>query len=56
MKSAIDSLGGEVFCKLNWSAPRDATWISLGNSLKCTTPAQVYLLLKSSEFVQYDLR
>ena len=56
MKSAIDSLGGEVFCKLNWSAPRDATWISLGNSLKCTTPAQVYLLLKSSEFVQHDLR
>ena len=54
--SSIESLGGEVFCKLNWSAPRDATWISLGNSLKCTTPAQVYLLLKSSEFVQHDLR
>ena len=56
IKSSVESLGGETFCKLNWSAPRDATWISLGNSLKCTTPAQVYLLLKSSEFVQHDLR
>lgn len=56
IQNSIKSLGGEVFCKLNWSAPRDATWISLGNSLKCTTPSQVYLLMKSSEFVQHDLR
>lgn len=28
---SIEELGGEVFCKLNWSSPRDATWVALGN-------------------------
>lgn len=42
--------------KLNWSAPKDAAWISRHqNTLKCTTPNDIYLLLKSSSFVSHDL-
>jgi hypothetical protein len=55
---AINTLGGEgkkgCMPKLNWSAPKDATWINCG-SLKCTKAGDVYLLLKSSEFVVFDL-
>lgn len=52
---AIDDLGGNIFPKLNWSSPRDAAWMGFGNSLKCSCPAQVWLLLKSSDFVAHDL-
>ena len=41
--------------KLNWSAPKDATWIATTNSMECRTPNDVYLLLKSSDFVTHDL-
>lgn len=56
---AINTLGGDsnnkgCMPKLNWSSPKDATWINCG-SLKCTKPGDVYLLLKSSEFVAFDL-
>lgn len=40
--------------KLNWSAPKDATWIN-ANSMDCRTANDVYLLLKSSDFVTHDL-
>jgi hypothetical protein len=30
----IEKLGGSAFPKLNWSAPRDAVWVTLNNSLK----------------------
>lgn len=56
IKDRIAELGGAVAPKLNWSAPKDAAWISLHqNTLKCTTPNDVYLLLKSSSFVSHDL-
>ncbi|XP_071082456.1 translation initiation factor eIF2 assembly protein-like [Haliotis cracherodii] len=55
VKKAIQKLGGRVFPKLNWSAPRDATWISFDKTLKCTCPSDVYLLLKSSDFIAHDL-
>ena len=51
---AIASLGGAVFPKLNWSAPQDASWMNMG-TLKCTAPGDIYILLKSSDFVSYDL-
>ncbi|KAK9468963.1 D123-domain-containing protein [Lipomyces arxii] len=41
--------------KLNWSSPRDATWITTTNTLKCVTPGDVYLILKSSNFITHDL-
>lgn len=44
-----------MFPKLNWSAPKDARWISPSPPLRCLTPADVYLLLKSSDFVTHDV-
>ncbi|KAI9007763.1 D123-domain-containing protein [Hyaloraphidium curvatum] len=55
ISAAIAELGGTVFPKLSWTAPRDASWVALNNSLKCSTPADVFLLLKSSDFVAHDL-
>ena len=55
VRTAIANLGGSVMPKLNWSAPRDATWVGLANSLRCTTITEVFLLLKSSEFIIHDL-
>ena len=47
------------FCKrpqiLNWSCPKDATWVAFNNNLKCSNLSQLYLLLKSSDFVVHDL-
>ncbi|KAL3423983.1 cell cycle control protein cdc123 [Phlyctema vagabunda] len=54
MQNAIDELGGMVAPKLNWSAPKDATWISM-NSMACNTPSEICLLLKTSDFVTHDL-
>ena len=41
--------------KLNWSAPKDATWISATNDMECRSANDVYLLLKSSDFITHDL-
>ena len=54
LSDAIADLGGAVFPKLDWSAPRDAAFLR-GGSLKCETPGDVYLLLKGSDFVAHDL-
>ncbi|KAI8628606.1 D123-domain-containing protein [Xylariaceae sp. FL1651] len=56
IKDKIAELGGAVAPKLNWTAPKDATWISPHqNTIKCTCPNDIYLLLKSSNFITYDL-
>ena len=55
IKATIDELDGSVVPKLNWSAPKDATWISATNSMECQTPNDIYLLLKSSDFITHDL-
>ncbi|KAL5612847.1 hypothetical protein BROUX41_004071 [Berkeleyomyces rouxiae] len=56
IKDTIKELGGSVVPKLNWSAPKDAAWISPHqNTMKCTCPNDIYLLLKSSSFVSHDL-
>jgi hypothetical protein len=54
LEQAITKFGGAVLPKLNWSAPKDATWVH-GGSLKCTTPGDIYLLLKSSDFCLHDV-
>jgi len=41
--------------KLNWSAPKDITWLNEGTT-KCGTAGDVYLLLKSSDFCGSDLK
>ena len=53
--STIAELGGKVVPKLNWSAPKDATWIATTNDMECRTANDVYLLLKSSDFITHDL-
>jgi len=55
LKEAISRLGGTVFPKLNWSAPRDAAWVGVGHSLKCDSLTQIWILLKSSDFICHDL-
>nr|XP_028603129.1 cell division cycle protein 123 homolog isoform X2 [Podarcis muralis] len=54
VEEAIGSLGGSVFPKLNWSAPRDAYWIALNSSLKCKCLSDIFLLFKSSDFITRD--
>ncbi|RMZ83651.1 hypothetical protein DV738_g981, partial [Chaetothyriales sp. CBS 135597] len=55
IRSTISSLGGAVLPKLNWSAPKDATFMSATNDMTCRTANDVYLLLKSSDFITHDL-
>ena len=56
IQDTIYELGGLVVPKLNWSSPKDATWISMTkNSMECATPNDIYLLLKSSDFITHDL-
>ncbi|KAI6033793.1 D123-domain-containing protein [Pisolithus microcarpus] len=44
-----------VFPKLNFSSPKDASWVLPASSpLKCTSPTDIYLLMKSSDFITYD--
>jgi hypothetical protein len=54
--NAIEEYDGAVFPKLNWSSPRDAQWIlSDSKLLKCTHVEDVFLVLKSSQFITHDL-
>jgi hypothetical protein len=55
INSAIAKLGGDVIPKLTWSVPKDASWVSVGNTLRCSTADQVLLLLKSSDRIAHDL-
>lgn len=54
IRETIDELDGRVMPKLNWSAPKDATWMN-ANTMMCHKPSEIYLLLKSSDFVTHDL-
>lgn len=51
----IRKLGGRCFPKLDWSAPKDASWIALNRTLSCSTFIDICLLLKSSTFTTHDL-
>ncbi|KAL7211312.1 hypothetical protein ACSBR2_014229 [Camellia fascicularis] len=55
IKKSIESLGGAIFPKLNWSAPKDSAWISSTGSLKCTSFSEIALLLRSSDSLVHDL-
>lgn len=55
VKLVIDKLGGQVFPKLNWSSPKDASWIALNNSLCCHSFSDICMLMKSSSFISHDL-
>lgn len=53
--NAIHRLGGAVLPKLNWSSPKDATWVSPYGNMCCTNADEVALLLRCSDAVQHDL-
>ncbi|XP_024024714.1 cell division cycle protein 123 homolog [Morus notabilis] len=55
VKASIEILGGAVFPKLNWSAPKDSSWISTTGTLKCTSFVEIALLLRSSDSLFHDL-
>ncbi|KAJ5092377.1 hypothetical protein NUU61_007247 [Penicillium alfredii] len=55
VKNIIKELNGKVTPKLNWSAPKDATFMNATNDTQCRTPNDIYLLLKSSDFITHDL-
>ncbi|CAD6233594.1 unnamed protein product [Miscanthus lutarioriparius] len=53
--AAIAELGGAALPKLNWSAPKDATFMSADGTTQCTCFAEVAMLLRSSDCVAHDL-
>ncbi|BBN06244.1 hypothetical protein MPTK1_3g19550 [Marchantia polymorpha subsp. ruderalis] len=55
IKASIEELGGAVFPKLNWTAPKDTTWIATSGNLQCRNFAEISLLLKASDSVTHDL-
>lgn len=55
IKNTISDFGGIVTPKLNWSAPKDATFMAATNDTQCRSPNDIYLLLKSSDFITHDL-
>jgi hypothetical protein len=55
MEDAIRLLGGAVIPKLNWSSPKDAVWMN-GGTLECRRAGDIFLLLKSSDFIAHDLQ
>ncbi|KAI9504281.1 D123-domain-containing protein, partial [Coemansia spiralis] len=55
IRKAIERLGGRVFPRMNWTSPRDAVHMTTSDSLKCTNPSQIYLLLKSSYNIASDI-
>lgn len=55
VKSATQALGDSVVPKLNWSAPKDARWMLINNSLQCRSTNDIYLLLKSSDHIVDDI-
>lgn len=53
IRKALDKFNNKVFVKLNWSSPKDAIWAL--NKLSCNKLSDVYILLKSSDFINHDL-
>lgn len=55
IKEIVNELGGTVFPKLNWCAPKDASWITHDGTIKCKNANDMYLLLKSSDIIAEQL-
>lgn len=53
LREKLKNLSNKVFIKLNWSSPKDAFWVL--NKLWCCSLSDIYLLLKSSDFISHDL-
>ena len=55
IKDTLEELSS-VAPKLNWSAPRDATWILPNNTMRCREANEIYLLLSASNYIMHDLQ
>jgi len=55
IRQGIVELGGTITPYLNWHSPNDARWVNIGGTVCCSTPADVILLLKSSDRISDDL-
>ncbi|KFK32209.1 hypothetical protein AALP_AA6G211600 [Arabis alpina] len=55
IKDSIETLGGSIFPKLNWSAPKDSAWISPSQNLSCSCLSEIALLFRSSDSLLHDL-
>ncbi|POO04141.1 Cell division cycle protein [Trema orientale] len=55
IKESIKTLGGAILPKLNWSAPKDTSWISTTGTLRCTSFSEIALLFRSSDSLVHDL-
>jgi len=55
IKEVIQNFDGLVFPKLNWSCPKDATFMSVSGNIQCQNSNDIILLLKSSDFINHDL-
>ncbi|CAM0953870.1 unnamed protein product [Alopecurus aequalis] len=53
--AAIADLGGAALPKLNWSAPKDAAFMSADGTTRCTCFAEVAMLLRASDCIAHDL-
>lgn len=55
IKTNLVELGRKVMVKFNWSAPKDAKWILINNSIKCETVNDIYLILNASDHIAHDI-
>ena len=55
ISDCIAKYEGGVLPKLNWSSPKDAVWMNTCGTLRCERPVEIYMLLKSSDFIVHDL-
>lgn len=55
IRNAIATLGGSVFLKTNWQSPKDAFWITAGQTLRVRDIADAYQLLKASSCTKEDV-
>ncbi|KAJ2785990.1 hypothetical protein H4R18_000205 [Coemansia javaensis] len=55
IRRRIEALGGEVFLRMGWSAPADASWITSTGTLKCRGVPDICSLLKGSNAIARDL-
>lgn len=55
LKQIIKKLGS-VTPKLNWSSPKDASWILVNNTIKCNEINDLYLILNASNYIMHDLQ
>lgn len=53
IQNALADFGNKVFIKLNWSSPKDAYWAL--NKLSCDRLSDIYIQLRSSDFINHDL-